>query len=130
MYLIFKIHKKFHCFSCKLNFATSVGAMLSHKQSHLDDDYIKIGGITEGKFKNVRRPNEHTINNLTGKLFHGSDARLLEIRIPDTVRHDNDLLFCRKCDEFNVDYDNEMSMKKRAKHVEKMRRHERRCKKK
>ena len=123
-----KYQKKFHCFHCKINIATSIGAMISHAKSHKDDDFIKIGAISSGSYKNVWRPEQHTYNSTTGKLFFGSDARLHEIRIPSTTPFNSESIFCRKCHSHPIIYSDNLSLAEKARSIEKMRTHEKKCK--
>ena len=97
---------------------------------HRDDDFIRIGAICSGSYKNVRRPEQHAYNIVSGKLFFGSDARLNDIRIPSTTPFNSDSIFCRKCLSHPIIYSDSLSLAEKARSVEKMRTHEKKCKSK
>lgn len=44
------------------------------------------------------------------------------------MKHDEKLLYCRKCDDFNVEFDGKMTFQMQAKRVRKMKIHEKSCK--
>lgn len=89
-----------------------------------------IGKIKDGHFAGAFRPEEHAFNNDTGKLFHGGNTVLHQIKIPSSMKCHENHIYCRKCDDFAVEFHEKMNFRMQAKRVRKMKLHENTCKKK
>ncbi len=125
-----KRFEKFHCKHCRLNFATSLGSMVAHAQSHKNDEVIKIGKVKgTGAAAGNLRPEQHTWNATTGKTFIGSDARYWKFVLPNSMLRDEsgNLICSRKCGN-TVEYSNQWSFQKQEKALDRHKKHEEKCK--
>ena len=66
-----------------MTFNTSLGAMVEHAKSHINNNYIKI---YQKRGTNILRPEEHAFQTSTGNFVGGSDSQLKSIKTPDSVR--------------------------------------------
>ena len=117
----------------KENFATSVGAMVAHFGNHYTrkgynyvSAIVKIGVVNRGSSAGAFRPEEHSFNFNTGKMFFGSDANLHSILFPDGVKV-GDLLKCRHCDSFEIEFCDKFTNQMKAKRVASFVNHELNC---
>jgi len=115
---------KFYCEICKIHYTTRIKAMVAHALAHERDDFIKVGKVPG---KNLWRPEQHLYNNSIGKMYHGPDARLERIIIPQSYRSiSDDQITCRKCKKFSQSICN-VSIHACANRVAKIREHEKGC---
>ena len=101
--------------------------MLAHKNSHLNDDIIKIGKVRSGNLKGTYRPHEHYFNKSTGSLGFGPGATLEEIIYPPSAVKEGKLT-CRKCNKYEIAIDLNDTLRTQAIRVAKFRNHESICK--
>ena len=78
-----------------------------HAESHHKEKIIKVYKNTTGQF----RPEEHTWNKQTNKFFPGSDARVFEVSIPDSLKCNDSEIMCRNCSKKKVDYSEELPLR-------------------
>ena len=98
--------------------------MVAHALAHERDDFIKIAKIPN---KNIWRPEQHTYNFTTGKMYYGSDARLERIVVPQASKAESDnSITCRKCKKYSRNVSG-ITLHAYAKYVGKMRDHEMAC---
>ena len=115
---------KFYCEICKIHFTTKIKAMVAHALAHERCDFIKIGKVPN---KNIWRPEQHLYNNTTAKLYHGPDARLERIIIPQEYKSiTDDQITCKKCKRFSRNI-NGITIHACASRIAKLREHEKGC---
>ena len=101
--------------------------MISHSEAHRRGDFIKIAEIKSGCNQGGSRPEQHTVDQATGKLHKGSDANYVKVIIPVDTRVTEDCIYCRNCDKFKIRYIESLSISEKCRRVEKIRIHESEC---
>ena len=115
---------KFYCEICKIHYTTKIKAMVAHTLAHERDDFIKIGKVPN---KNIWKSEQHMFNHKTGKLYHGPEARLERIVVPQTYKTESDdKITCRKCKKYSRNI-NGITLHAYAKQIGKIREHEKAC---
>ena len=120
----------FRCKICKYVMNTSARAMEDHAKAHLAEKYVKVAATARGRKKRCFRPEHHTFNHSTGKYWWGSDATVQRAIPPNGALVDGEIV-CRKCDEFKIEFDTDLSVmtaRQQAMAADRMTRHEEKCK--
>lgn len=122
--------KQYECLTCLRICATAQEAMLKHMERHGEEGYIKIGEIAAGPQKGMLRPGDHAWSSQQGAWFHGPDARFPEYAIPSGAVREEGHITCRECGDYAIEFRRDMppKAKAQARRVEKMKRHEEKCK--
>ena len=116
--------KEWKCLICKKSFASSCSAMILHAEDHEEENIVKIGMTRVTK---KYRPEQH-LTNQHGNFYFGSDADVNSYFIPDSIRKKGGKLWCRSCDEFNVEWaPRTMSSQVRARRIMEFEDHENKC---
>ena len=128
----------YRCKYCELDFATNVKSICQHVEAHKNDEFIKVGVITNGKFKGLYRPSHHWFNTNINQSSWGTDCRLAKVIIPESRRKVEKVklgknitqVFCGKCDKFCVEIENindENQLRSKARHIDYLECHEKKC---
>ena len=124
----------FGCRYCRLQFSTTHEAMARHICDHVEDNYIKLAQVTKvGKHSGRWRPEWHERNGNTGVWGHGGNAVYKKFVIPHNTKIKNGHLSCRTCGVTKKGWEffgKEVTDQMRAIRINKVREHERGCRKK
>ena len=95
--------------------------MIAHVSDH---DFAKIAIVDK---TSLYRPMQHFVNG-DGEYHPGSDTSMHDIIIPTNAINGNNALICRKCGIEVVMYDKKTSFQKKAADINKLLKHEKKCK--
>ena len=113
---------RYRCERCEVNFATGLYSMYLHMEAHSKGKVIKIYKTKNNNY----RPQQHSYNKHTRKMYQGGLCKLVRISLPEDVEIKENRIYCRGCSKISFHYGS-ASLRSRCKIIDLWSAHERRC---
>jgi hypothetical protein len=114
------------CMHCNVNYKTTLGAMVAHKEAHEAGEYTTLWKTRVSNNRHEYRPTEHILAN-DGRMHAGSDAKFVKVIVPENVRVQGEKHYCRRCNIHSIDLHGQLATNVITRRINVMHRHERGC---